>query len=99
MHHYDYRCESCSQRFTLSYRTYADFDAAEPICPVCGATELSRLISQVAIPKADRDYNKMSSGEMLSVLESGDEGQVENMFKQVGAEPPVSVPKIADSPD
>ena len=71
-------------RISISYRTYADYDHATPACPECGSTQLSRLISQVSIPRSDRDYGKMSTGDMLSVLESGDQSQVGEMFKQVG---------------
>ncbi len=85
---YDYRCEECSQRFSLVYARYADFDEATPACPECGSLDLARLISAVSTPRAERDYRKMSSGEMLSVLESGDGGQVDAMFKQVGAPRP-----------
>ncbi len=88
MPQYDYRCKRCRKRFALFYKTYALYDAATPNCPNCGATELSRLITQVAIAKPNRDYSRMSSGEMLSVLETGDEGQVGEMFRQVGAAVP-----------
>lgn len=81
---YDYRCKRCHQRFALFYKTYAMYDAAVPKCPNCEGTELSRLIAPVAIAKPNRDYARMSSNEMLSVLEAGDEGQVSAMFQQVG---------------
>jgi len=81
---YDYRCKHCHQRFALFYKTYAVYDAASPKCPHCGGTELSRLITHVAIAKPNRDYSRMSSNEMLSVLETGDEHQVSEMFQQVG---------------
>lgn len=83
MHQYDYRCDCCRLRFTLRYKTYGEYDRAVPRCPDCGSTELSRLISKVAIPKTSRDYGSMSSGEMLSVLESGDSRQARDMFEQV----------------
>ncbi len=87
MPHYDFRCKSCRIRFSVSFQTYAEYDLATPSCPDCGSEELSRLITQVSIPRLDRDYGKMSSGEMLSVLESGDQDQVGEMFKQVGGDP------------
>ena len=86
MPQYDFRCKTCRLRFTLSVRTYAQYDAAAPKCPECESPDLSRLISQVALRKPSRDFGKMSSGEMLSVLESGDQNQVGEMFKQVGGE-------------
>jgi putative FmdB family regulatory protein len=85
---YDYRCKQCGTRFSLFYRTYADYDAAQPRCPQCESSRLSRLISRVAVQKPGRDYTRLSSNEMLSVLESGDSRQVGEMFEQVGGGSP-----------
>jgi len=87
MPEYDFRCDACEHRFTLRFKTYASYDAAALRCPECEAVELTRLITQVAIPKSGRDYRKLSTREMLSVLESGEKRQVDEMFKQVGAGP------------
>jgi putative FmdB family regulatory protein len=46
---YEYRCNACGQPVTLRYKTYAEYDAATPTCPHCGSTDLTRLISRVAI--------------------------------------------------
>lgn len=81
---YDFRCKRCLEAFSRSYRTYKQYEAATPTCPQCGSADLSRLITQVAIPRASREYGKMSANEMLSVLESGDQRQAREMFKQVG---------------
>lgn len=83
MPQYDYRCKACNHRFSVHYKSYGHFDKSTPRCPACGSEALSRLIKNVAIPKSARDYGAMSSREMLSVLESGDERQVGEMFKQV----------------
>ena len=80
---YDFRCEKCAHRFSVKYKTYALFDSANAFCPQCKSNELSRLISRVAIPKSKRDFRGMSSREMLSVLESGESSQVDEMFNQV----------------
>ena len=84
MPEYDFRCKTCAHRFTLRFKTYAMVDDAAPLCPACNSAALNRLISRVAIAKASRDYSNMSSNEMLSVLESGEPGSVDEMFKQVG---------------
>jgi putative FmdB family regulatory protein len=85
---YDYRCKQCGTRFSLFYKTYADYDAAERHCPNCNSIELSRLIDRVAVQTPTRDYTRMSSNEMLSVFESGDSRQVGEMFQQVGGSSP-----------
>jgi len=86
MPQYDFRCDACGHRFSQGFKTYALVDAACLRCPQCHSAELTRLISQVAIPKANRDYRKLSSREMLSVLESGERRQVVEMFRQVGGD-------------
>ncbi|MDE2818795.1 MAG: zinc ribbon domain-containing protein [Chloroflexota bacterium] len=100
MPQYDFRCDSCGRSFSLSFKTYAAYDAAEPRCAVCGAGEVSRVINRVSIAKVERNYSGMSANEMLSVLEGGDEKQVDAMFRQVGesapATPPTVVPKQTD---
>lgn len=85
---YDYRCENCGNRFSLFYKTYQDYDTAVPHCPHCDSNRLARIINRVAIPRPTRDFTKMSSGEMLSVLESGDSRQVGEMFDQIGGADP-----------
>ena len=88
MPQYDFRCVNCQLRFSLSYRSYAEYDAATRVCPACESAELSRLITGVALRKPGREYGKMSAGEMLSVLESSDQQQVKEMYKQVGGATP-----------
>ncbi len=58
---YDYRCNDCKRRVVLKYKTYADYDNAVPTCPNCKGTNLTRLISRVAIAR--------SEGSMMSNLE------------------------------
>lgn len=85
---YDFRCKNCRTRFSLHYKSIADYEASEQSCPNCGSEALSRLITNVAIKQPTRDFSKMSSQEMLSVFESGDSRAVGEMFQQVGAASP-----------
>ncbi len=90
---YDFRCKACGERFSLRYPSVAAYDAAQqsdtpPACPHCAATDLARIITRVNVKTPSRDYSRMSSGEMLSVFESGDSRAVGEMFQQVGAGDP-----------
>jgi len=85
---YDYQCKNCGERFSLFYKSYAAYDAAEKSCPNCASADLARIINRVSVATPSRDYRKMSSGEMLSVLESGDSRQVGEMFNQIGGSDP-----------
>ena len=99
MPEYDFRCDACAHRFAVRFKTYAMYDDATLLCPACKSADLSRLISQVAIAKANRDYRNMSSQEMLSVLESGEPGPVDEMFRQVGGSQEHSADSSSDSVD
>lgn len=81
---YDFQCKSCGERFVLAYKSYQDYDEATHTCPHCGSTDLTRLISRVAIAKPGRDLANLSANEMLSVMEGGDSREVGELFRQVG---------------
>ncbi|PJF41186.1 MAG: hypothetical protein CUN54_02300 [Phototrophicales bacterium] len=85
---YEYRCNNCGRNVSLFYKTYSDYDSATHTCPHCQSTDLTRLISRVAISKPSRDYSKMSSDEMLSVFESGDSRAVGEMMQQITGNDP-----------
>jgi len=57
-------------------------------CPKCGGTNLTRLISRVAIAKPSRNYTSMSSNEMMNVMEGGDSRELGGMMRQFGDEYP-----------
>lgn len=82
---YDFRCNACGQALTLFYKSYQDYDAAAPACPHCGAADLTRIITRVNIARPSRNYANMSSGEMLSVLEGGDDKEISALHEQVYA--------------
>jgi putative FmdB family regulatory protein len=85
---YDYRCKDCQRRFSLFYKTYAEYDEAAKTCPHCGSESVTRLISRVAVPKPSHNFTNMDSDDMLSVLESGDSRQVGEMFRQISGDDP-----------
>lgn len=48
---YEFRCNSCKRKVSLTYKTYAAYDEAVHTCPRCGSTDLTRLISRVALKR------------------------------------------------
>ncbi len=50
---YDYRCQNCKKWVVLTYKTYTDFDKATPTCTNCGSTQLTRMITRVALAKSE----------------------------------------------
>lgn len=82
---YDYRCNHCGRSFTLYYKSYKDYDTAQPLCAHCQSADVARRISRVAIPKQGRDLSGLSSNEMKNVLDGGDSREIGQMFQQVAA--------------
>ncbi|MDD9955862.1 MAG: hypothetical protein OXP68_06540 [Anaerolineaceae bacterium] len=80
---YDFHCEDCDRRLLLRWRRIADYAAATPVCPHCGSDALTRLIGAVGVARGGRDYASMSSGDMLSVLEGEDPGEMQELQRQV----------------
>jgi putative FmdB family regulatory protein len=47
---YEYRCSQCGKVFGHRFRTLkAAEEGGSPPCPLCGASEVERLISSVAV--------------------------------------------------
>ena len=46
---YEYGCYDCRKRVNVFFRSFAEVEAKEPVCPRCGGTNLHRLVSQVGI--------------------------------------------------
>jgi putative FmdB family regulatory protein len=91
MPQYEYHCNACGRDITLTYKTYADYDAATHTCPHCGSTDLTRLISRVAVKRSP--ISRMLSGgmddaddSMLDDLEHADPRTMGRMLREMSAE-------------
>jgi putative FmdB family regulatory protein len=83
---YEFRCNACTRKVTLSYPSVADYASATPACIHCGSTDLTRLISRVRVVRSEESR-------LESMADSGDfAGLDENprslgrMMRQLGAE-------------
>jgi putative FmdB family regulatory protein len=84
---YDYRCNSCQRRVTLTYKTYKDYDAATPICPRCQSTDLKRIIGRVAVAKSDSSrLDNMTDDSMMDDLADADPATLGRYMRQMGQE-------------
>lgn len=50
---YEYRCTDCRHRVSIWWRTFSAAEAGDPVCPRCGGTQLSRLVSRVAVLRSE----------------------------------------------
>ena len=86
---YEYRCQNCGRKVTLTYKTYAEYDTATPVCPHCGSADLKRLISRVAIKRSS--LSRLLSGDVnddtaLDDLENADPATLGRMLREMGDE-------------
>lgn len=87
---YEYRCNACRRKVTLVYKTYDEYDAATPTCSYCGSTDLTRLISRVAISRSPL-ARFMSGGDdvddsVLDDLDDTDPRTLGRMLREMSAE-------------
>jgi putative FmdB family regulatory protein len=50
---YEYSCHDCGRRVSLLWRSFADAETRQAVCPRCGGTHLTRLISRVAVVRSE----------------------------------------------
>ena len=50
---YEYRCEDCRRRVSILWRSFAEAEARQPVCPRCGGTNLVRLVSRVRVVRSE----------------------------------------------
>ncbi|MBN2303641.1 MAG: hypothetical protein JXQ72_04150 [Anaerolineae bacterium] len=88
---YEFRCNACQRAVTLRYKTYDEYDQATHTCPRCQSTDLTRLISRVAIKKST--ISRLVSGgwsdsddSMLDDLEHSDPRTMGQMLRAMSDE-------------
>jgi len=50
---YEYRCADCRRRVSVWWRTFSVAADSQATCPRCGGTNLSRLVSRVAVVRSE----------------------------------------------
>ena len=97
---YEYRCQACRRRVSLFFRSFSEI-ADEPACPRCGGTDLTRLISRVAIVRSeDSRLDDLADPSMLDGLDEDDPKSMarwmRRMSSEVGEEMPQEFDEVID---
>lgn len=50
---YEYFCHECQRRISIFWRTFSEARDAEPACPHCEGTHLTRLMSRVRVVRSE----------------------------------------------
>ena len=82
---YEYRCADCRRRVSLYYQTFSAADAATPVCPQCGSTRLSRLVSRVfQLKSEDAQLDDLADPSSFGGLDENDPKSVARWARKLG---------------
>ncbi|UCC64711.1 MAG: zinc ribbon domain-containing protein [Anaerolineae bacterium] len=86
---YEYRCHDCKQRVSIFWRSFSDLEStdAAPHCPRCNGTNLTRLISRVAVVRSeDSRLDDLTDPGMLSGLDEDDPKSIARWMRRMSRE-------------
>jgi putative FmdB family regulatory protein len=84
---YEYRCADCGRKVSLLWRTYADAESREAVCPRCNGTNLSRLISRVAFARSEESrLDDMADPSSLGGLDENDPKSLARFMRKMASE-------------
>ena len=46
---YEYRCADCKKKVSVFFRSFSAVDQAQPRCPICQGTHLTKMVSKVRV--------------------------------------------------
>ena len=70
---YEYACQDCKRRVSLLWRSFADAETREAICPRCGGQRLTRLISRVSVVRSEESrLDSLADPSSLDGLDEND---------------------------
>ncbi len=83
---YEYRCADCRRRVSLFFRSFEAMDD-RPICPRCGGTRLTRLISRVSVIRSEESrLDDLTDPALLDDLDENDPKSLARWMRKMSAE-------------
>ncbi|MBZ0306805.1 MAG: zinc ribbon domain-containing protein [Anaerolineae bacterium] len=85
---YEFLCNDTGQVFEVYFRTFADYDPTEVCSPFTGSSNVTRLISSVALSLSGSHLDALLQGDeqTLSGLENADPTALGHALRQMAAE-------------
>lgn len=84
---YEYRCHDCRRRVSILWRTFAETETGEPVCPRCGGTHLTRLVSRVRVLRSEESrLEDMADDSFLSDFDEKDPRSMARMMRRMADE-------------
>lgn len=84
---YEYTCQDCRRRVSLLWRSFADAETREALCPRCGGAHLSRLISRVAVLRSEESrLDNLADPSSLDGLDENDPKSLARFMRKMASE-------------
>jgi putative FmdB family regulatory protein len=84
---YEYTCHDCQRRVSLLWRSFADAQSRQALCPRCGSTNLTRLVSRVAVLRSeDSRLENLSDPASMPDLDENDPKSLARFMRQMASE-------------
>lgn len=94
---YDYRCNDTHQYFTVSFKTYDEYNSAKIVSPFTGSSNVTRVISKVAIHKGASSvkWSGLEQGDpqALADLDAGGSEALGQALRHFGNQTPIGTSK------
>jgi putative FmdB family regulatory protein len=84
---YEYTCQDCRRRVSLLWRSFADAETREAVCPRCGGPHLTRLISRVAVLRSEESrLDSLADPSSLDGLDENDPKSLARFMRKMANE-------------
>jgi putative FmdB family regulatory protein len=83
---YEYRCAHCNKRVSI-FMTFAEYGTRQPVCPLCGNQQLSRLISKVRVAKSEESrMESLADPSAWGGMDENDPKSMARVMRRMGNE-------------
>ena len=84
---YEYTCHDCKRRVSLLWRSFADAEERSAACPRCGSTNLTRLMSRVAVLRSeDSRMDDLADPGAMGDLDENDPKSLARFMRKMASE-------------
>lgn len=84
---YEYRCHSCRRRVSIIWRSFAEAEQGQPVCPRCGGGPLTRLISRVRVIRSmGGSLDDLTDPSSLADLDENDPRSMARLMRRMADE-------------
>jgi len=84
---YEYFCYDCQRRVSLLWRSMADAQTRDPVCPRCGGKNLKRLVSRVAVVRSEESrLDDLADPSALDGLDENDPQSLARFMRKMADE-------------